>query len=132
MVLCNYPILMNNFVPWSYVAHDEFWNLHPTIREINSSKSNHLPDWDLYFSKLCHLEYLSYQMMNTHEVLKAAFEKCAIDHLNNREIQRRIYRQGLSFTEFSNGLEEILQPVYQSAKNCGFDHWVYLEKDSSL
>lgn len=123
---------IDHFVPWSYVAHDEFWNLHPTIREINSSKSNHLPDWDLYFSKLCHLEYLSYQMMNTHEVLKAAFEKCAIDHLNNREIQRRIYRQGLSFTEFSNGLEEILQPVYQSAKNCGFDHWVYLKKDSSL
>lgn len=121
-------ISIDHFVPWSYVAHDEFWNLHPTKREINSSKSNHLPDWDLYFSKLCRLEYLSYQMMNTHKVLRVAFEKCAKEHLNNSEIQRRIYRQGITFTEFSNVLEEIIQPVYQSAKNSGFDHWVYLKK----
>ena len=38
-----------------YVAHDEFWNLHPTTRSINSSKSNHLPDWKTYFPQLARL-----------------------------------------------------------------------------
>lgn len=42
-------ISIDHFVPWSYVAHDEFWNLHPTTRRINSSKSNNLPDWNVYF-----------------------------------------------------------------------------------
>ena len=44
-------ISIDHFVPWSYVAHDEFWNLHPTTRAINSSKSNRLPEWELYFPR---------------------------------------------------------------------------------
>lgn len=122
-------ISIDHFVPWSYVAHDEFWNLHPTKREINSSKSNNLPDWDTYFSKLCRLEYYSYEMMNTHEVIMDAFEKCAKEHLNSSDIRGRIYKKGLSLTEFSNALEEVVQPVYQSAKNCGFRNWIYAGRE---
>ena len=35
-------ISIDHFVPWSYVANDEIWNLHPTTRSINSAKSNNL------------------------------------------------------------------------------------------
>lgn len=118
---------IDHFVPWSYVAHDELWNLHPTKKEINSRKSNHLPDWNLYFTKLCRLEYYSYEMMHNYEAVRDAFEKCAKEHLNSSEIRGRIYKKGLSLTEFSNVLEEVVQPVYQSAKNCGFSNWVYTE-----
>ena len=118
-------ISIDHFVPWSYVAHDEFWNLHPTTREINSSKSNNLPDWDTYFPKLCRLEYFSYEIMNNNTAVMDAFEKCAKEHLNNSDIKGRIYKKGLSFTMFSNALEEVVQPVYQSAKNCGFHNWIY-------
>ena len=48
-------ISIDHFVPWSYVAHDEFWNLHPTTRAINSSKSNHLPDWEIYFPRFVYM-----------------------------------------------------------------------------
>lgn len=123
-------ISIDHFVPWSYVAHDEFWNLHPTKREINSSKSNNLPDWDIYFSKLCRLEYYSYEMMNTHGVVMDAFEKCAKEHLNSSDIRGRIYKKGLTLTEFSNALEEVVQPVYQSAKNCGFRSWIYAGREA--
>ena len=54
-----------------------------------------------------------------------AFEKCAKEHLNSSEIRGRIYKKGLSLVEFSNALEEVIQPVYQSAKNCGFSNWIY-------
>lgn len=118
-------ISIDHFVPWSYVAHDEFWNLHPTKRDINSSKSNNLPDWNTYFPKLCRLEYVSYEMMNNYEVVMDAFEACAKEHLNNSDIQVRIYKKGQSLEEFSNALEEVMQPVYQSAKNCGFSTWTY-------
>lgn len=125
-------ISIDHFVPWSYVAHDEFWNLHPTTKCINSSKGNSLPDWDIYFPKLCRLEYSSYEMMMQNIRVMEAFEKCAKEHLNNSEIRGRIYRKGLSFGEFANALEEVLHPVYQSAKNCGFHNWTYSKGDANV
>lgn len=120
-------ISIDHFVPWSYVAHDEFWNLHPTTRSINSSKSNNLPDWNTYFPLLVKIEYLSYEMLWKHDVIHDEFEKCAREHLNNDEIRRKVYREGLNFNEFTAALEEVLQPVYTSAKNCGFKNWKYTE-----
>ncbi len=119
-------ISIDHFVPWSYVAHDEFWNLHPTTRSINSSKSNNLPDWKTYFPQLAELEYLSYEMMWKYDAVHDEFEKCAREHLNDDVVRRKIYREGQDFVNFSNAMEEIMQPVYQSAKNCGFKDWVYM------
>lgn len=118
---------IDHFVPWSYVAHDEFWNLHPTTRGINSSKSNNLPDWNTYFPRLCEQEFFSYEMLWQYDSVHAEFEKCAKEHLNNDDVKRRVYRKGLTFTEFSASLEEVIQPIYQSAKNCGFKNWIYRE-----
>ncbi|MBO5424933.1 MAG: HNH endonuclease [Lachnospiraceae bacterium] len=117
-------ISIDHFVPWSYVAHDEFWNLHPTLKEINSSKNNNLPDWNKYFEKFAKTEFISYELMHKHDRLRVEFEKCAREHLNNDEVRRKIYRDGLQFSEFARGLEEVVQPVYTAAKNCGFKEWI--------
>ena len=116
-------ISIDHFVPWSYVAHDELWNLTPTTRSINSSKSNSLPDWNFYFPMLCKSEYLSYKLMWEYPEIHTAFEKCAREHLNNQEIRYKLYQQGLSEREFSERLEEIILPVYKSAKSMGFSNW---------
>lgn len=34
---------LDHFLPWSFVAHDQLWNLHPTTISANSSKGNKLP-----------------------------------------------------------------------------------------
>lgn len=122
-------ISIDHFVPWSYVAHDEFWNLHPATKGINSSKSNNLPDWKIYFPRLCQLEFLSYTMMWQHDSVHTEFEKCAREHLNNDDVKMRVYREGLSMGEFSKSLEEVILPIYQSAKNCGFKNWIYKGED---
>ncbi|MCM1180556.1 MAG: HNH endonuclease [Clostridium sp.] len=127
MPLSDKDISIDHFIPWSYVAHDEFWNLHPTTRSINSSKSNHLPDWQTYFPQLARLEYLSYEMIWKYDAVRDEFEKCAKEHLNDDIVRGKIYREGLDFETFSNALEETVQPVYQSAKNCGFKDWVYMD-----
>lgn len=116
-------ISMDHFVPWSYVAHDELWNLTPTTRNINSSKSNNLPDWNSYFPMLCKMEYLSYKLIWEYPEVHNAFEKCAREHLNNPEIRHKLYQNGLSEREFSGRLETVLLPVYQSAKTLGFSTW---------
>ena len=114
---------IDHFVPWSYVAHDELWNLNPTTKSLNSSKSNNLPDWDSYFSKLCGLEYQAYELMWQYEPIHKAFEKCAADHLNSTDIRRKLYREGLSRAEFDGQLQEIIYPVYKAAMNLGFERW---------
>lgn len=125
MRLSEKDISIDHFVPWSYAAHDEFWNLHPTTRSINSSKNNNLPNWNVYFPQLVKLEFISYKMMWKYDALYDKFEKCAKEHLNDNVVRRKIYQEGQDFISFSGALEEILQPVYQSAKNCAFKDWIY-------
>lgn len=128
--LTDQDISIDHFVPWSYVAHDEFWNLHPTTKSINSSKNNNLPDWRTYFPQLAQLEYASYQALWKYDKVRNEFEKCAKEHLNSDKIRRKIYREGLDYTIFFKELEDVVQPVYQSAKNCGFQNWVYTGEPS--
>ena len=118
-------ISVDHFVPWSYVAHDELWNLSPTTRSINSSKSNYLPDWDKYFRKLVNIEYQSYRLIWKYEAVHKEFDKCAKEHINNDEIRYRIYREGLTKDQFSAGLESVVSPAYKAARDCGFANWEY-------
>lgn len=117
-------ISIDHFVPWSYVAHDEFWNLHPTTRSINSRKSNNLPDWNIYFPLFGEMEYHSYQSMWKHEKVYSEFEKLQKEHVNNMEVRMKLYQQGLSRQQFIENLERIVFPVYQAAEHMGFRSWV--------
>lgn len=116
---------IDHFVPWSYVASDELWNLIPTEKNINSSKSNNLPDWDTYFRRLAHAEYDAYIFTGSDERATALFEKCAKENLNNEEVRYRLYVHGQTEQHFTNQLEELLLPIYESARNMGFRKWIY-------
>jgi hypothetical protein len=48
---------LDHYLPWSFVAHNQPWNLIPSIPEVNSSKSNHIPG-DEYFDKFVNLQHL--------------------------------------------------------------------------
>lgn len=122
-------ISIDHFVPWSYVAHDELWNLHPTTKSINSQKSNHLPNWEKYFSEFCKQEYKAYELIWRWNKVHEAFERCAKEHINSNDVRIRLYTKGLDFHRFSSQLEEVMLPVYQSAKNCGFDDWMYKKNE---
>ncbi|MCQ2551287.1 MAG: HNH endonuclease [Clostridia bacterium] len=127
-ILAEKSISIDHFIPWSYVAHDELWNLIPTTRSINSSKSNNLPEWKTYFHRLCETEYFAYQLVNEYDHmrdLQEAVEKCMKDHVNDAEVRHKLYRPGQSQLEFSNRLEEIVFPAYESARNMGFGIWKY-------
>lgn len=122
-------ISIDHFVPWSYVAHDELWNLSPTTRSANSSKSNNLPVWDIYFPKLCRLEYLSYQSIWKYDKVHDEFQRCSKEHVNSNEVRVQLYQKGLNEEVFNRNLEEVLLPIYQSAHNMGFREWKYGRKD---
>ncbi len=123
-------ISIDHFVPWQFVAHNELWNLHPTTREINSSKNNSLPSWEHYFEQLGNLEYRAYEMRQQYLQVNEEFETCSLHHLNNQEIRNQLYCVGLNREQFIERLEKVIKPVYESAKNYGFREWVYSQKES--
>ena len=123
--MTNENISVDHFVPWQYVAHDELWNLHPTTRSINSSKSNSLPSWTLYFNALGELEYRAYELRKQNKMVALEFNKIAPYHLNNQEIRNQLYCAGLDKTTFIGRLDHVIRPVYESAQTSGFKEWTY-------
>ncbi|MBR6095111.1 MAG: hypothetical protein IKP92_08855 [Lachnospiraceae bacterium] len=118
-------VSIDHFVPWQYVAHDELWNLHPTTKSINSSKGNHLPKFDRYFDGLVNLEYKAYQLRYSDNRVRKAFEDCAAYHVNNAEVRKLLYADDLTKDDFTLRLGNVISPVYEAAKNCGFREWEY-------
>jgi len=57
-VLTTDHLSLDHYLPWSFVAHDQLWNLIPTIPSVNSAKSNNIPSIDMYFEKFVELQYL--------------------------------------------------------------------------
>lgn len=125
--LADESISVDHFVPWQYVAHDELWNLHPTTKSNNSSKSNSLPSWSLYFDPLGEIEFRAYELKSRHEILAKEFSKIAPYHLNNQEIKNQLYADGLDRATFKQRLEHVIRPVYESAQTQGFKEWTYNE-----
>lgn len=121
-------ISIDHFVPWSYVAHDELWNLVPTTKAVNSSKNNNLPDWNLYFPRLAAAEFGAYQAVRKFDgirQLQKAANDCLKEHVNNDEIRYRLYSAELDQSGFTEQLSNILRPSYDSAMNMGFRVWNY-------
>ncbi|MBW4687973.1 MAG: hypothetical protein KME40_23455 [Komarekiella atlantica HA4396-MV6] len=50
-------ISLDHYLPWSFVAHDQLWNLIPTTKYVNSSKSNNLPSEE-YFIRFVELQHI--------------------------------------------------------------------------
>lgn len=123
--MCIQDLSIDHFVPWSYIASDELWDLTPTTKSVNSSKSNNLPSWERYFSGLCKVEYDAYLLANKDEDVQKLFEKCSRENINNEEIKYHLYRPNQTYIDFAGQLENILLPVYESAKNMGFNEWTY-------
>lgn len=118
-------ISIDHFVPWSYVASDELWNLIPTDKRINSSKSNNLPSWEKYFGALARTEFQAYRLLEKDEKTRDLFEKCAKENINNESVKYHLYKAGQTEQHFTNQLEELILPIYESAHNMGFREWVY-------
>ena len=114
---------LDHFVPWSFVAHDELWNLVPTTKAINSSKSNDLPNWEVFFPKLVETEYKAYLSIWEAEKIHDLFDKCAKEHVNSNEAMTGLYRRGITKDEYVDHLVNLLWPTYQAAKNQGFTEW---------
>jgi hypothetical protein len=56
---------IDHFIPWSFTAHDLLWNLTPTTKEMNSSKSDILPNLEKYLTPFINLQYKSIKLFTS-------------------------------------------------------------------
>lgn len=106
---------IDHFIPWSFVLHDELWNLAPTFKNVNSQKSNKLPDISLYMDKFCEIQYKSFDIMqkNSKRYKKHLEGYLSINIVANN--QRKIEKE-----EFNQRLKANIEPLYQIAFNQGY------------
>ena len=116
---------LDHFVPWSFVMNDELWNLMPMDSSLNSSKSNNLPDWDLFFGGFADNQFKMYKLVNEIEGLHSLFDKCYKDNLHSIWAQQELYKKGNSKDEFVRILSNNLRPIYDSSLRQGYSLWKY-------
>lgn len=114
---------IDHFIPWSFVLHDELWNLHPTFKNINSAKGNRLPNLNKTLETYCHLQYDAFNIMRTIKHHRKALEDYLNlgGSLNHTAILNPTEKVDRAL--FINTLKNTLQPLYQIAYNQGFEIW---------
>ncbi|GAB3838635.1 HNH endonuclease domain-containing protein [Hymenobacter jeollabukensis] len=107
---------LDHFLPWSYVAHDQLWNIIPTPKAVNSAKSDWLPSIDLYFEAYARLQFAGFQFhaAQGHEKLLEDYHVFFAQSLNALQQQ--------PFGWFRERLERQVLPQLQTAQNLGFSY----------
>ncbi|SFR57853.1 HNH endonuclease domain-containing protein [Anaeromicropila populeti] len=116
-------IHMDHFIPWSYLASDEVWNLTPTFAKINISKSNQVPSEKNDIELLSRQHFMALQIAQRNKEIKKLFDAYTRKNLNNTDLKRRLYSGGISEEIFTENMVSLIEPICQSAKNLGFMEW---------
>ncbi|WP_130854974.1 HNH endonuclease domain-containing protein [Olivibacter jilunii] len=100
---------VEHFIPYSFVSHDQIWNLIPCDNSFNISKSNKLPILDKHFEAFYALQELA---INTYIQAKPN-EKLLEDYF----YIGTDWREGLSKEKFY----DVINPLVTIAANNGFE-----------
>ena len=107
---------LDHFLPWSYVAHDQLWNIIPTPKSVNSAKNDWLPSFELYFDTYAKLQFegFQYHVSRGNEKLLEDYHVLFAQDLNSLQKQ--------PFSWFRDRLERQVLPQLQTAQNLGFSY----------
>lgn len=115
---------IDHFIPWSYIANDELWDLIPMDSALNSSKSNRLPAWDRYAGRFIGRQYRMYVQVHGSDEIRGLFDKCRRDNLNTAWGLDELYLPKHTEEEFRRILSSNLKPIYDSARLQGYRVWL--------
>lgn len=107
---------VDHFLPWSFVVHDEFWNLAPVNPATNRSKSDHLPALDLYLPRLAGLHADVLRQRRLPSGLAEAY--AGFFGVSPSQLS------GLTQNWIEERYSQLIRPLAQIAANQGFPaHW---------
>lgn len=103
---------IDHFLPWSFVVHDLLWNLTPVESATNSSKSDVLPDLDLYLPRLAKLHFSAVEAAKKRPKFLEDYTDCF------KQDVTRLLAHGEN--AFVAKYREVIVPQAQIAVNQGF------------
>ncbi len=113
-------ISIDHFLPFSFVAHDQLWNLLPTTKSVNSSKSDKIPLLSQYFNPFAKIQFQAFKVNFDAKNVKILED---YSNLFNEELDN-IYQKNES--DFLQIIENTISPLVQIASNMGFPkNWIY-------
>ena len=114
---------IDHFIPWSFIASDEVWNLTPTFKSVNINKSNFLPDMDFDLKKMAHQHHIALGIAQENSQIAKLLNSYLNSNLNDTAARFDLYTKTLSEQEYSDGIYKIIEPLYMSAQNAGYRQW---------
>ncbi|HEY9692752.1 MAG TPA: HNH endonuclease domain-containing protein [Oculatellaceae cyanobacterium] len=115
-------ISLDHYIPWSFVAHDQLWNLIPTFPEVNSAKSNNLPS-NYYFENFIRLQHFGLTV--SHQNLSESKWYKYIDSYIN-ELKLNNAQDLLDLEKLRSAYEATIKPLVSLAGIQGFmSGWFY-------
>lgn len=141
LISCRDNLALDHFLPWSFVHHDLIWNLTPISPELNSSKSNLLPDASFISQLACQqLQLLRFHVAQGQAQVAELNKRQGYGILEENYLGPKFNAVISDFLELGQGrsLRELsqcspqefyqllaaqLEPALMIAKNQGFAAW---------
>lgn len=113
---------LDHYLPWTFVVHDQLWNLVPTVADVNSSKSNRLPSPD-YFEDFVIFQHRG--LVIAHKAIsRKEFDKLTEDYLTDLHLPSSDAL--LDYQRHAEAYDRHLPPLIALAINQGFSpDWRY-------
>jgi hypothetical protein len=109
---------VEHYIPWSYAAHNQLWNLIPADNSINSSKGNRIPSVD-FLKEFATVQKIGIETVYHKKPNHKLFEDYAIFGISVSEMLQ------LSESDFQQMYSNQILPQLQLAKQLGFQIWQY-------
>lgn len=107
---------IDHFIPWSFVLHDEMWNLVPTFKNINSKKNDNLLCFDEYINSFCDVQYNAFSY-----ICEKRIESALEEYLDILKVDSPYeYYKAETRVDFEGKIRQSISPLYQIAVNQGF------------
>jgi len=108
---------LDHFIPWSFVLHDQLWNLAPVSKRVNSSKSDLLPDLDKHLESFIDLQFMAYSTAVENNISKSLLEDYLM--LGSGIDTSAVIRE----SDFREIIRNTITPLHRIAQNQGFGLW---------
>ncbi len=108
---------LEHFIPWSFVAHDLQWNLLPSDKSINISKSNKLPPLDLYLTKFVETQKSGLEIVFKAQPHNKKLEEFTMFGYSAYDLML------MPLYNFNELYYKTMSPMVQIAENMGFEKW---------
>jgi CRISPR/Cas system Type II protein with McrA/HNH and RuvC-like nuclease domain len=115
---------LDHYLPWSFVAHDQLWNLIPVSRSVNSAKSNNIPS-EQYFSKFVTMQHEGI-IISKRALTERRWKNFLESHMNDLKLTPDTL---LDKDQLHHAYELTVNSQIALAANQGFStNWVYLRR----